>query len=181
MVSRALIKELFIADLTPELLANFERYQEVKKCWRKDNDIWVLKNIAFTEKWSESKKQTIVSTELTECVLAGGAVFAGFNGQGQAIAFAAVSSTRFGNENQYVQLTQLHVSAESRNKGMGKELFEHCIKKAREYGASKLYVSAHSSEESQCFYRGVGFVEAFEPNKEIIAIEPYDCQMEYLL
>ena len=53
--------------------------------------------------------------------------------------------------------------------------------KAKELGAKKLYISAHSSKESQEAYRRLGCVEAVEVNREIAENEPFDIQMEYQL
>ncbi len=48
-------------------------------------------------------------------------------------------------------------------------------------GAKKLYISAHSSQETQAFYSSMGCIEAREYNKTLVAKEPYDCQLEYSL
>ena len=48
-------------------------------------------------------------------------------------------------------------------------------------GAKKLYISAHSSKESQEAYRRLGCIEAQEVNMEIAQNEPFDIQMEYQL
>ncbi|KQO14698.1 GNAT family N-acetyltransferase [Paenibacillus sp. Leaf72] len=76
---------------------------------------------------------------------------------------------------------QIHVSYEHRSKGIGKKLFERCADKARAMGARKLYISAHSSEESQLFYTNVGCIDAVEIDKKLAEYEPYDRQMEYVL
>ncbi|MBR0125205.1 MAG: hypothetical protein IJM03_07650 [Treponema sp.] len=54
-------------------------------------------------------------------------------------------------------------------------------KKAKEIGAKKLYISAHSSKESQAAYRRLGCTEAAEINQAIAENEPYDVQMEFVL
>ncbi|MCC5464644.1 hypothetical protein [Pelosinus baikalensis] len=38
-------------------------------------------------------------------------------------------------------------------------------------GARKIYISAHSSEESQAFYKVIGCVEAVEINKQLLDAE----------
>ena len=65
-----------------------------------------------------------------------------------------------------------------RGKGIGKELFVRAKAWAKEQGAKKLYISAHSAVESQAFYRAMGCVEAKEYNPEHVAKEPCDCQLE---
>ena len=44
-----------------------------------------------------------------------------------------------------------------------------------------LYISAHSSMESQAAYRALGCVHAQEINAALAQVEPCDVQMEYLL
>jgi hypothetical protein len=52
---------------------------------------------------------------------------------------------------------------------------------ARARGVKKLYISAHSSQETQAFYRAMGCVEALEYNQRLSAEEPCDCQLEFAL
>ena len=52
---------------------------------------------------------------------------------------------------------------------------------ARQLGADKLYISAHSSKESQAAYRALGCSFAEEINEELAAAEPFDVQLEYKL
>ena len=47
--------------------------------------------------------------------------------------------------------------------------------------AEKLYISAHSSKESQAAYRALGCVHAEEINAKLAQEEPCDVQMEYRL
>ena len=54
-------------------------------------------------------------------------------------------------------------------------------KRRRKRGADKLYISAHSSKESQAAYRALGCTPAEEVNEGLAAAEPYDVQMEYKL
>ena len=68
-----------------------------------------------------------------------------------------------------------------RGKGIGKRLFLAAGKWAKEHGAEKLYISAHSAVETQGFYRAMGCVEAQEYNQTHVEAEPYDCQLEYSL
>ena len=52
---------------------------------------------------------------------------------------------------------------------------------ARELGASRLYISAHSAKESMAAYRALGCVEAEEINWTLAKKEPCDVQLEYRL
>ena len=49
---------------------------------------------------------------------------------------------------------------------------------AKQKGAKKLYISAHSAVESQAFYKSMGCVEAEVYNQKHVEDEPYDCQLD---
>ena len=68
-----------------------------------------------------------------------------------------------------------------RRKKIGAVLFEAAATWAKENGAEKLYISAHSAVESQAFYRNLGCVEAQVYSQKHVEKEPYDCQLEYKL
>lgn len=170
-------RELDIKELNINLFKNFERYQDVKKCWRKIDGEWILKDIAFVEKWGEVDYEELVNY-LTNTINSGGSVYAAFNNN-RLIGFASLENERFGTENQYLQLSNIHVSNESRGLGIGKKLFNIMVEEAKKRGAKKLYISSHSSEETRAFYDRLGCVEAEEYNKKLVELEPCDCQLEY--
>ena len=68
---------------------------------------------------------------------------------------------------------------EYRCQGIGRKLFSMACEEARLLGADKLYISAHSSKESQAAYRALGCTPAEEVNEKLAAAEPCDVQMEY--
>ncbi|MDL2228822.1 GNAT family N-acetyltransferase, partial [Treponema sp. OttesenSCG-928-L16] len=175
------IRELQAKDLDPDLLKHFNRYQEVKKCWRKINGQWVLKDAAFVEYWNDALKQEVITVDLTNCLKNGGIVWGVFDEENKLIGFASLLAAAFGSKNQYRKLMQLHISHGYRNMGIGKKLFALCAQKAEKMGAEKLYISAHSSEESQAFYTKIGCTDALEIDQSSAEHEPYDRQMEYIL
>lgn len=174
-----LIRKIAENQLTSSLFQFFNRYQEVKRCWRKENGQWILKNIAFTEAWGD--KELIFLIECLQNTLKSGGIVLGAFENEMLIGFASIESFAFGSENQYRQLSSLHISHESRGNGHGAELFSAAAKNAKQLGATKLYISGHSSEETQRFYKKMGCVEAKEYNVDLVAKEPCDCQLEYLL
>ena len=174
-------RELTLADLHLNLLQRFNRYQEVQRCWRMENGNWMLKDISFIEQWDKDLKKEIVTDDFTNCLKSGGFVWGVFDNDNDLIAFVSLLSDFFGCENQYLQLMQIHVSYEYRCKGIGKVLFKLCAEKAKQLGAKKLYISTHSSEESQHFYKNIGCVDAQEVNKKLAEHEPHDRQMEFAL
>ena len=63
----------------------------------------------------------------------------------------------------------------------GKSLFRRSADWAKVHGAKKLYISAHSSLESQAFYAAMGCVEAEEYDPVHVENEPGACQLEFVL
>lgn len=172
-------RELMKDEIDILLFEHFNRYQEVSRCWRKENGEWVLNEIAFTEQWSPDAYAYLVKC-LQNTIKTGGAVFGAFYNDVLA-GFASIENQLFGSHKQYIQLSSIHISNENRGMGIGKKLFFLTCGKAKAVGAQKLYISAHSSEETQAFYKDMGCVEALEYNEKLVVEEPCDCQLEYNL
>lgn len=168
-------------EIPAGFLKDFDRHQEVRRCWRRKDGQWELKDIAFLEEWEDEDKWEIVR-QLRQLLEEGGAVFAAFvQGRECPAAFAAVEGTLQGSRGQYAVLHFIYTDRRWRGKGIGKELFRRVCAFARDIHAEKLYISAHSSEESQRFYRGLGCVDAQELIPRLYELEPWDCHIEYLL
>lgn len=166
-------------EISPALFASFDRYQEVGRCWRKEKGEWVLKDIAFIEQWNDAdyRELTILLTHTLET---GGALIGAFR-ENALVGFASVEAHTLGTRGNYRQLSELYVSAEMRGHGIGRQLFAASAETAKRFGAEKLYISAHSAEETQAFYRAMGCREAEEYDAALAAAEPCDCQLEYRL
>lgn len=80
-----------------------------------------------------------------------------------------------------VQLVTFQASEPFRGMGVGRKLFEKAAGATKGHGAKKLYISAHSSKESQAAYKALGCVHAEEIIPWIADEEPFDVQMEYVL
>lgn len=163
-------------EITRELFGGFIRHQIVTECWRKNGEEWVIKSAPFVDDWAEEEYQFLVSC-LKNTVSKGGFVYAGFC-DGVLKGFVSVESEQFGPSREYLDLTSIHVSEDMRGKGMGKTLFLAAKEWAREMGAEKLYISAHSAVESQAFYRAMGCTWAGITVQKHVEEEPYDCQLE---
>jgi len=172
-------KELEKAEIGVTIFSNFNRFQDVRKCWRKEDGEWILKEIAFIEHWGSSEYEYLIRC-LHNTINTGGTVFGAFHSN-VLVGFASIENQFFGSQKEYLQLSSIHTSYENRGMGIGKKLFCLVCKKAIKMGAQKLYISAHSSQESQAFYKAIGCVEASEYNAEIVAKEPCDCQLEFNL
>ncbi|MGN0374227.1 MAG: GNAT family N-acetyltransferase [Butyrivibrio sp.] len=160
-------------------LDDFIRHQEVKECWRQIENELVLVPNYFVEEW-DSKKRREIARMILDVIGSGGFAYGAFL-DGKVIGYILISNKFFGSDNQYIELIMFHVSEPYRNMGIGKTLFELACGTARETGAKKFYISAHSSKESQAAYRKLGCTEATEINREIAESEPFDIQMEFTL
>jgi len=160
-------------------LDKFERYQEVKKCWKKVGKQMQLFDNVYIENWN-LKKLRNVAKDLLDLIESGGIAYGAFDGE-KIIGFSSVSLNAFGSQKQYVELKMIQVSFQYRSKGIGRKLFEYLVDSVKLTEANKLYISAHSSYESQEFYKAVGCTMAVEVNQAIAENEPFDIQLEYLV
>lgn len=163
-------------ELRVELFNSFDRFQQVNRCWRKDADGWTLKECIFTEQWTLEEYALLVEC-LRHTLETGGGVFGAFE-DGRLKGFASVEAPPLGSRGQYRQLSSLHVSHDLRGRGIGRRLFQLACGKARELGGERLYISSHSAEETQAFYKTMGCREAEEYEPRLSAAEPFDCQLE---
>lgn len=172
-------KLLISEEIEPELFDSFHRYQKVEKCWRKVDGEWLLKEIPFVEEWGQ-KEITFLVKCLKNTVAEGGKVTGAFEDE-KLVGFASVENELIGSKKQYIELSCIHTSYEHRGMGIGRNLFWHACIRARELGGVKLYISSHSSQETQAFYKAMGCVEAEEYQEKSVEEEPYDCQLECVL
>ena len=101
--------------------------------------------------------------------------------EGKLKGFVSAEAELFGGEEGYCDLSSIHVSEDMRKQGIGRALFLAAKTWAKQKGAKKLYISAHSAIESQAFYRSMGCVEANVYHQGHVEKEPFDCQLECIL
>lgn len=166
-------------EIDRELFRDFIRQQIVTKCWRKEDGEWIIKDAPFIDDWTEQDYEVLIQC-LKHTVRTGGIVYGAFY-EGKLKGFAAVLPEIFGGENKYIDLAAIHVSQDMRGTGIGTALFKEAKRWAKEKGAEKLYISAHSAVESQAFYKRMGCVEAKWYKKGHVEEEPFDCQLEVKL
>ena len=166
-------------EITRELFGHFIRRQVVTKCRRRENGEWVIKDDPFVDNWNEKDYQILISC-LRNTIRTGGFVYAAFH-EDMLKGFVSVEPGLFGGEHRYLDLSSIHVSEDMRGTGIGKVPFLAAKDWAKEKGAGKLYISAHSAVESQAFYSRMGCVEARLYHAGHVEAEPYDCQLECVL
>lgn len=179
MTQDIICRKLTPQSVKPDSLDRFVRHQEVYECWRKQDGEWKLLPIRFTEHWEpeELRKNAV---KLAESLRSGSTGFGAYDGE-LLCGFALLGADIFNPNELYMTLKEMHISEPYRGRHIGAKLFRLCMDEARARGALKLYISAHSSKESQAFYRAMGCVEAQSPDAEAVRLEPCDVQMERAL
>ena len=147
-------RNLSADEICRELFKEFIRRQTVTKCLRREGDEWIVKDDPFIDDWSE-KDYSLLISGLKNTIEAGGFVYGAFYDNALK-GFASVEPGLFGMKNEYLDLSNIHVSEDFRHRGIGTVLFHASKKWASEHGAEKLYISAHSAVESQKFYKKNG-------------------------
>lgn len=178
-MKKLIYAQLTAANFNSNSLDNFKRYQNVKNCWRKVDDGYSLLPITYIEEWSLSECRDMAKEILYQLSI--GSIAYGAIADNQIVGFALIINKRFGSENQYVDLAEFYVSEPYRRKGIGKKLFQMSCIAAKKFGGKKLYISAHSAEESIAAYKSYGCTLAKEINQALAEKEPCDLQLEFEL
>lgn len=166
-------------NFTGRSLDFFVRHQTVAECWRKTDGDWKLVPILYEENWSlEQCREIAEDVKLHMNLDQTG--FGAFIGE-RIVGFATVSHHTFGVNARYAELVCFQISEEYRHQGIGRKLFSMVCEEALRLGAEKLYISSHSSKESQAAYRALGCTPAEELNASLVEEEPFDVQLEYKL
>lgn len=113
-----IFRTLKIEEIERELFADFIRHQVVEDCWRKENDTWVVKSDPFIDDWSEKDYEELLQHLKTIC-LSKGFIYGAFC-SGKLKGFVSVSSEKIGENKEYIDLTNIHVSEDVRRRGIGK-------------------------------------------------------------
>ena len=153
-------------EVNREIFKDFIRYQNVTKCWRKENGKWIIKDAPFIDDWTEKDYQTLIFC-LKNTIASNGFVYAAFY-DGKLKGFVSVESEIFGGKQGYCDLSSIHISEDMRRKGIGRTLFLAAKEWAKQKGAKKLYISAHSAVESQLMH-DFSCTDAKDMNYKILA------------
>lgn len=158
-------------------LDGFIRHQTVRKSWRKIGGAWRLIPNEYEENWDLNQRHEIAA-DIERHMETDQSAFGAFSGE-QLVGFITISHALFGQSARYVQLFCFQVSEPFRRQGIGKRLFALAASEMTVLSADRLYISAHSSRESQAAYRALGCIHAVEINTFLAAEEPFDVPLEY--
>ena len=173
-------RQMFLSDITQDMLTHFNRYQYVENDWYPDGHCgYFLVHQPHVENWDNAEKIKIIE-KWRIALNNGGKSFCAYDGN-KLVGLSFIDGVKLGFEKQYIELLYFHVSYEYRAKGIGKKLFCLCAEAALELQCKKLYIVASSSEESQKAYHKLGCVYAKELIPHLYEQRPYDVHMEYVL
>lgn len=155
----------------PEL-KDFDRRQDVRRIWKRQEGGYALADAPYTMDWSEERKAEVARSLCADgCIaykaLCGGKI-AGF-----------VSVLKELDEGRMI-LDIIQVDRAFRGCGLGRRLWETAVAEARRAGARGLYLSAFCAEETIAFYTAMGARQAIRPIESIAQAEPCDLQLEYI-
>lgn len=170
------IRMLSAGEISRNLFADFIRRQRVDECRCLENGAWVIRSVPSVEDWKEADYTALIRRLKTIC--ATGIVLGAFIGDGLK-GFAAVEGIPFGNDDEYLELSHLYVSADCRGQGLGAMLFRRAANWAAGQGAKKLYFSAHPSVETQAFCHAMDLHDAADP--ALTKTNEHDVPMEFEL
>jgi ribosomal protein S18 acetylase RimI-like enzyme len=157
-------------EIQDHLLDGFIRYQETKRVKLLQDGSLVEKDISFVDDW-DLEKLTWINNYMKEENKVTVLVY----NDGVVIGFSVLDTVMFDG---YMNMPYIHIDGRYRGLGIGKKLFSKVCEVGKELGAKKLYISGHPAIETQAFYKSVGCVLAKKINEELLAIEPYDIQLE---
>lgn len=171
-------RKMDLSDL--DQLKNMNPYQYIKNAWRSVDGRLKLIEINYEDlDWPNGYDHHFNGLKST--IHEKGVAYGAFDERNQLLGFVTLNDQVFKNSYSYVLLDQLFITLEQRNKGIGKELFNLCVKEARKWCVDKIYICAGSAEETIAFYKKIGCVDAIEINQAFYEEDPRDLQLEYCL
>jgi predicted N-acetyltransferase YhbS len=129
--------------------------------------------------WPEGEAE--LYTPILEACFDRGGWFLGVFDGAKLVGAVVLESQFIGKQGDKLQMKFLHVSRETRGKGLGKMLFQKAAEQAKKQGARKLYISATPARHTVDFYFKQGCRVTQEPDAELFALEPEDIHLEYAL
>lgn len=158
-------------------LWSIDRAEVIDKLYYHEDDELVLKREHHDVQGWPAGEPERYGAILLDCFDRGGTVCGAFGDQ--SLIGAMVLENRFiGRDKDQLQLKFLHVSRRNRKAGLGSTLFEEALRRARELGARRLYISATPSENTVDFYLRRGCRVTNDVDAALYALEPEDMHLE---
>ncbi len=160
------------------LIWQIDRREIIQNIYYLNNGQLVLKSDYFDMQGWPPGEADLYTPLLLDCYDRGGTFWGAFENN-QLIGAAVLESKFIGSHHDTLQLKFLHVSRDYRKQGLGKQLFDLAVEKAKALGARNLYISATPSENTIKYYIHLGCMLATEIDPELFVLEPEDIHLEY--
>lgn len=162
-----------------ERLREIDRSEVIEQLYSANNGRLELINEFYDVKnewWINEEVKKILLPRLYDLFDRGGIIIGAFEGT-EISGMVALESKFIGKYKDQLKLDILFVSKKYRKIGIGKNLMNLAIEKAREKGAPKLYISATPSQNTVDFYLSLGCKLATEIDNELFELEPEDIHL----
>jgi GNAT superfamily N-acetyltransferase len=159
------------------LIGTIDRAEEIfeKYIWQTDLLI-LVPGYESVSSFTEEELHQIISRQ-EKLLKEGGKVIGAFDTDTLA-GVASVEQMRRGNKAEYCKMDILYVSQPYRGKKVGQQLVEESKIIARQFGATKMYISATPTRYTVDFYLAMGARLATEIDPELWNLEPEDIHLE---
>jgi GNAT superfamily N-acetyltransferase len=154
-------------------LDHFNRTQNVKRIYKKDESGYEIAANEFVMDWNLAKKREVARDMLSDNCIS-------YLAKDQDRILGFVSAFRELTEG-YLVVNLVQVDRKERRHGLGRRLFEILLAEAKKANAKGLYLSACPSEETISYYLAMGCSITDNPIKKFADKEPDDVQMVFLL
>jgi ribosomal protein S18 acetylase RimI-like enzyme len=126
-------------------------------------------------RWSDA--MVAEATEMLAPKLAAGGVLLGAFDRNKLVAVAVLGGEFIGARSHQLQMAFLYVSNGYRRRGIAKKLMDELCRRAREKGATQLYISATETESAVGFYLRYGCRLATSVDPVLYELEPDDIHL----
>jgi GNAT superfamily N-acetyltransferase len=160
-----------------DLLATIDRAEQIDGHYDVDEDgtLRLIADDFQAAGWYETELDTYVS-RLSSLHDAGGTVLGTWDGDA-LVALASLDVRAVSASPPVLKLDMLYVSASHRHRGIGRRLVQMIADRARDLGATALYISATPTRNTVEAYLDMGAVLAVPPDPHLLALEPDDIHL----
>lgn len=170
-----IVREMTLSELGR--IAEIDRSEHITQQYRSRGGALELIDVEIrAPRWGEPGEHTVQHhVDSWEPLIAAGASLLGAFDGDRLVGFAIYNPYL---SEGVAQFAAIYVSRPYRGKGIGRELSDEVVQRARADGALRLYVSATPSRTTVDFYMGQGFEPVASPDEKLFALEPDDIHME---
>lgn len=121
------------------------------EAWRRLNEAWITRLFAI-----EPADAEVLADPVGKVIAPGGHIFMAEDADGAAIGCVGLKVMPGGG----FEVIKMTVSEAARGAGLGRDLMQACIERARALGTTRLYLETNSAlGPALGLYRGMGFVD----------------------